>query len=108
MNTFAAYREEMLKTYRSALEPDDLLINFTLGLTGEAGEFADEVKKVLFHGKPRDIFRLRDELGDVLWYLAATAEALGVTLEQVAADNVAKLRARHGDSGFKPHGEQNR
>lgn len=69
-----------------------------LGLTGEAGEFADKAKKVLRDAAGRvDEDRrtaLAAELGDVLWYVAMACDELGVSLESVAAGNVAKLRSR--------------
>jgi NTP pyrophosphatase (non-canonical NTP hydrolase) len=69
-----------------------------LGLTGEAGEIANKYKKVLRDAgnelseeKRQDLI---DELGDVLWYVAAIATDLKVSLEEVATRNVEKLRAR--------------
>ena len=89
--TFNEYQEEAKKT---AIYPTEYrLVYPTLGLTGEAGEVAEKVKKMVRDGK-LDTDGLKKELGDVLWYLAALASDLGVTLEEVAADNVAKLRSR--------------
>ena len=72
----------------------------TLGLAGEAGEVANIVKKI-----QRDHdgvitaetqLKLKDELGDVLWYISACADELGLTLAEVAEYNVEKLAKRHG------------
>ncbi len=72
----------------------------TLGLTGEAGEVANVVKKIQrdFDGVLTDETkaRLKDELGDVLWYISACADELGLTLEEIAEYNVGKLAKRHG------------
>lgn len=72
----------------------------TLGLTGEAGEVANVVKKIQrdFDGVLTDEIRLRlkDELGDVLWYISACADELGLTLDEIAEYNVGKLAKRHG------------
>jgi NTP pyrophosphatase (non-canonical NTP hydrolase) len=72
----------------------------TLGLAGEAGEVANIVKKIQrdFGGEINDTIRakLKDELGDVLWYISACADELGLTLDEIAAFNVEKLAARHG------------
>lgn len=65
-----------------------------LGLCGEAGEFADAVKKHVGHGHPLDDSKLALEAGDVLWYAAEAAAVLGFNLSVVASRNVAKLRAR--------------
>lgn len=71
----------------------------TLGLTGEAGEVANIVKKIQrdFAGEINDGIRakLKDELGDVLWYISACADELGLTLDEIAAYNVEKLARRH-------------
>ena len=70
-----------------------------LGLAGEAGEFANLVKKMTAHGHPYDPASLKDELGDVLWYLAEAATASGLNLEEIAQENVDKLRKRYPE-GF--------
>jgi NTP pyrophosphatase (non-canonical NTP hydrolase) len=71
----------------------------TLGLTGEAGEVANIVKKIQrdHGGVINDEIRekLTDELGDVLWYISACADELGITLTQIAEYNVSKLAKRH-------------
>ena len=71
----------------------------TLGLTGEAGEVANIDKKIQrdHGGVINDEIReeLKDELGDVLWYISACADELGITLTQIAEYNVAKLAKRH-------------
>ena len=70
----------------------------TLGLTGEAGEVADKVKKVIrdFKGEFSESVRyeLAKELGDVLWYIAALSHDLGYTLEEIGEMNNAKLASR--------------
>lgn len=79
--------------------PTDQLSNMALGLAGEAGETADMLKKHLFHGKPLDADELIKELGDVMWYVAGMATAIGASLDDVAQRNVDKLRKRYPD-GF--------
>ncbi len=69
-----------------------------LGLASEAGEVAGKVKKVLrdrgdAFGR-EEIAALRDELGDVLWYVAVLAADLGLSLDEIAARNLAKLQSR--------------
>lgn len=71
----------------------------TLGLAGEAGEVANIVKKIQrdYGGEITDEIRkkLKDELGDVLWYISACADELGLSLEEIADFNVEKLAQRH-------------
>jgi len=64
-----------------------------LGLAGEAGEVANKVKKVYRDGA--SIWPIAEELGDVLWYLAAVCTELNMSLEDIAASNIAKLNVRH-------------
>lgn len=96
--TFEEYQAEAKQT---ALYPNRLknLEYPTLGLAGEAGEVANIVKKIQrdFGGEINDEIRakLKDELGDVLWYISACADELGLTLAEIAEFNVAKLAARH-------------
>jgi NTP pyrophosphatase (non-canonical NTP hydrolase) len=72
------------------------LIHAVFGIAGEAGELCDPVKKAMFYGKPLDEANIREEAGDLLWYIAAPlCRALGCTLEELAAANVAKLRQRY-------------
>ena len=72
----------------------------TLGLAGEAGEVANIVKKIQrdHEGILTDETRgkLKDELGDVLWYISACADELGLKLQEIAEYNVNKLAKRHG------------
>lgn len=76
----------------------DMITNGVLGLAGEAGECCDIVKKYKYQGHELDKEHLKDELGDVLWYIAETASGLGITLEEVAEYNLNKLHKRyHGD-----------
>lgn len=77
------------------LTPRELALKSGLGLAGEAGETVELVKKWAFHDRPLDRAKLTKELGDVLWYLTALARTQGITLEEVAAENVAKLEARY-------------
>ena len=88
--TFDEYQEFARST---AIYPAECKITYpTLGLCGETGEVAEKVKKNIRDGKSLDGVGL--ELGDVLWYISALADDLGVTLEEVAQANVDKLRSR--------------
>ena len=78
-----------------------------LGVAGEAGEVADIVKKAFGHGHPLDFEHLAEELGDLLWYVAALADAAGASLSDIANFNVEKLRRRYPD-GFSTERSMNR
>ena len=72
------------------------LIHAILGLGGEVGELMDPVKKSMFYGKPLDVENIREEAGDLLWYIAGPlCRALNCTLEDLARQNVAKLKRRY-------------
>ena len=89
--------------------PDaDLVLNAALGLSGEAGEVADIIKKHYFQGHPFNKEKLIDECGDVLWYITLMADALGITLEDIAVHNIEKLEKRYPDKQFKTEHSLNR
>lgn len=83
------------------------LIIAALGLAGEAGEFANMVKKMTAHGHPLDVEALGEELGDVMWYVAEAASACGLALGDLGEENVEKLRRRYPD-GFSEERSRNR
>lgn len=92
------YQKLALRTANFKMSKDDMLLDGLMGLNGEAGECIDILKKHLFQGHTLNRVGLINELGDVSWYLAITAHALGISLEEIFEANIAKLRARY------PHG----
>ena len=100
---FNDYQRAALRTANTGPERArrDRLANWALGLIGEAGEIAEDMKKHLYHEHELDHAALVKELGDVLWYLAVLAQEVGVELEEVATTNIAKLLLRYPD-GFSP------
>lgn len=93
------YQALAMKTLNPALKDKDVLINAVMGLCGESGEVIDLVKKHLAQGHELDREKMIDELGDVAWYLAECATALGADLGEVFERNIEKLRRRYPD-GF--------
>ena len=93
------YQNLALRTVNKELSKKDILINGVMGLCGESGEAIDIVKKHLAHGHELDREKLVLELGDVAWYLAETAYALDISLEDVFKLNIEKLKKRYPD-GF--------
>ena len=77
----------------TAIYPEEYKIIYpTLGLCGESGEVAEKIKKHVRDGK--SLNGLKKELGDVLWYIAALAEDLGISLQDIAELNIQKLSDR--------------
>lgn len=93
------YQQAALRTAPGDLPPERLLLNGLMGLNGEAGEAIDILKKHLFQGHELDTAHMAKELGDVAWYLAVSAYAIGYDLETITQMNVDKLKARYPD-GF--------
>ena len=93
------YQKETKRTGRAYDGTKEQLSILGLGLTGEAGEVADVIKKYVGHGVAINPDDMRSELGDVMWYLAELCRYFGWTLKEVQDANVAKLRARYPD-GF--------
>ena len=93
------YQKQAMTTLNPALSKKDVLINGVMGLCGEAGEAIDIVKKHLHQGHALDREALKKELGDIAWYLAETAWALEIPLEEILTENLAKLKARYPE-GF--------
>lgn len=93
------YQRLAMKTLNPKLNRKDMLINGVMGLCGESGEAIDIVKKWLAQGHELDREALAKELGDIAWYLAETAYALEVPLEEILRANLEKLAKRYPE-GF--------
>lgn len=105
--TINEYQQLALTTLNPELSPRDVLINGVMGLCGESGEAIDIVKKHLAQGHELDREHLAKELGDIAWYLAETAHAIGYDLEDIFRMNIDKLRARYPE-GFSVEGSVSR
>ena len=105
--TINEYQKLALRTLNPELNERDVLINGVMGLCGESGEAIDIVKKHLAQGHPLDREKLAKELGDIAWYLAETAFAIGYPLEEILQMNIDKLKARYPE-GFSSENSINR
>jgi NTP pyrophosphatase (non-canonical NTP hydrolase) len=88
-----------------------LLLTSGIGLASEGGEFNEIVKKIFFQGKPLDednIFHMKRELGDIMWYWMNACNALGLDPNDVIAENVHKLESRYPGGSFDAHYSENR
>ena len=101
------YQRLAMTTLNPALSKPDVLINSVMGLCGESGEAIDIVKKHLHQGHELDKQKLSKELGDVAWYLAETAHALDIPLEDILRANLDKLKKRY-PQGFEAERSINR
>ena len=105
--TINEYQTLALRTAPTLSDTTQKLLNGLMGLNGEAGEAIDILKKSLFQGHPMDNEHIAKELGDVAWYLAISADAIGYKLEDIFRMNIGKLKDRYPD-GFDPEKSQHR
>ena len=88
-----------------------LLLTAALGLAAETGEFCEIPKKIYFQGKPlteENVFHMKRELGDVMWYWINACRALGLDPDDVIEENVNKLKSRYPGGEFDVHHSENR
>ena len=87
------------------------LLTGALGLGSETGEFVEIVKKMFLQGKPPsedNIFHMKRELGDIMWYVAQACMALDTDFNEIIEMNVEKLKARYPGGEFDVHYSENR
>ena len=87
------------------------LTTAAVGMSAESGEFLEIIKKMVFQGKPwtnDNREHLIIELGDVLWYVMQACKALDITIEEVVAGNVDKLKKRYPGGEFNVYQSENR
>ena len=91
--------------------PVERLLTAAVGMSAESGEFIEVVKKMIFQGKPvneENLFHLKRELGDVMWYVAQACMALDTSFDEIVEMNVDKLKARYPGGEFDVHKSENR
>jgi NTP pyrophosphatase (non-canonical NTP hydrolase) len=87
------------------------LLTAAFGMSAEAGEFTEVVKKIFLQGKPyneESTFHMKRELGDICWYLAQACMALDTNFEEVLQMNYEKLSARYPEGTFSVYKSENR
>ena len=87
------------------------LLTAALGISAEAGEFTEIVKKIVLQGKPyndENVFHMKRELGDQIWYICQACMALGTTIEEIIQMNYEKLSARYPEGSFDVYRSENR
>lgn len=91
-----SYQDIAWRSYMGRELPlKEQLVNHALGLVGESGEVADQVKKEFFIGREISREETTEELGDVLWHLCCFASAKGISIEDAMEYNISKLKERY-------------
>ena len=101
--SFNEYQKLAMRTAKKFENIKEMQADVGLGLAGESGEVADIIKKSLAGAKEIDLEHLKEELGDVLWYLAEASSCFNFSLEEIAKKNIEKLARRH-PNGFSGYG----
>jgi len=107
---YLAPRINELRNSNPNINPS-LLLTACLGMAAEAGEFIEIPKKIFFQGKPltdENIFHMKRELGDIMWYWVNACRALDLDPNEVIAENVKKLESRYPGGTFDPYYSENR
>jgi NTP pyrophosphatase (non-canonical NTP hydrolase) len=108
---FAALVTRMTELEATADADVPRLITAAFGLSAEAGEFTEVVKKILLQGKPyteENVFHMKRELGDICWYLSQAFMALDTNFEEILQMNYEKLSARYPEGSFDVYKSENR
>ena len=87
------------------------LLTAAVGMSAEAGEFTEIVKKIVFQGKPvneENMWHMKRELGDIMWYVAQACMGLNISLDEIIEMNVEKLVTRYPGGEFDVHYSENR
>ncbi|MCE2713149.1 MAG: nucleoside triphosphate pyrophosphohydrolase family protein [Cryomorphaceae bacterium] len=92
--TFDEYKQLAMRTKKDGDFNFDIK-HSVYGLSGEVGEFADCIKRWQIYGKELDRENAREEIGDILWFVALAANALGCSLDELAQENINKLARRY-------------
>jgi NTP pyrophosphatase (non-canonical NTP hydrolase) len=117
LTTFMSRLDELDSNFDSTTNthgPDinvPLLLTAALGLAAETGEFCEIPKKIYFQGKSlteENVFHMKRELGDVMWYWINACRALGLDPNDVIEENVNKLKSRYPGGEFDVHSSENR
>ena len=105
-----AFTVRLRELYSEGLSVERLL-TAAVGMSAESGEFTEIVKKMIFQGKPvneENLFHLKRELGDIMWYVAQACMALDTDFNEIIEMNVDKLKSRYPGGEFDVHFSENR
>jgi NTP pyrophosphatase (non-canonical NTP hydrolase) len=102
--------DRLMELHENGL-PTERLLTAAVGMSAEAGEFTEIMKKIIFQGKPvndDNLFHLKRELGDIMWYVMQACIGLDVSLEEIVEMNVEKLLSRYPEGAFDVYFSENR
>ncbi len=102
---------ERLEYLKNKNFPTQRLLTAAVGMSDESGEFTEIVKKIVFQGKEpteENLFHLKRELGDIMWYVMQACMGLDISLDEIVQMNVDKLKARYPGGEFDAHYSENR
>ena len=105
-----SFTVRLRELYEEGLSVERLL-TAAVGMSAESGEFTEVVKKMIFQGKPvneENLFHLKRELGDIMWYVAQACMALDTNFDEIIEMNVEKLKARYPGGEFDVYHSENR
>ena len=108
---YGGHFQDRLRDLNSKEFPTHRALTAALGLSAESGEFTEIVKKILFQGKPvtkENLFHMKRELGDIMWYFIQACILLDTTPEEIIEMNVDKLKSRYPGGEFDVHKSENR
>ena len=89
---------------RSELTAEDChRLHMAIGVSGEAGELLDAIKKTCIYRKPLDIANVREECGDILFYVTGLLDSLNISMDEVIRENMEKLSLRYQSMAFSNH-----
>lgn len=107
--TMKDYIENAIKTESEAFDAKgrERLLHAGIGMATETGEFLDALKKSIYYGKELDRVNLKEELGDLLWYIAIAMDELDTDFDTEMQRNIEKLKERYGEK-FSEYSAENR
>ena len=108
---YGGHFQDRLRDLNSKEFPTHRALTAALGLSAESGEFTEIIKKIVFQGKPvneENLFHMKRELGDIMWYFIQACILLDTTPEEIIEMNVDKLKARYPGGEFDVHKSENR
>lgn len=97
-------REYIQQSKRTLVDQgkDSNLLHGAIGISTEAGELLDAFKKHIYYGKELDVVNLKEEIGDIMWYIAILCRELNLDMDDILQTNIDKLKARYPEK-FTSH-----